>query len=94
MLFSENTFAHYASSPCACEAGSNIEARFEFDMPWLAAGDYVVGAAVADGTQANHVQHHWVHDALAVTSAPARDWTGGLLGVPMRAVSLVAGPSA
>jgi lipopolysaccharide transport system ATP-binding protein len=94
VVFSENTFAQYASAPCACAAGGRVEARFEFDMPSLAAGDYVVGAAIADGTQASHVQHHWVHDALAVTSAPRRAWTGGLLGVAMRGVSLIARPPA
>jgi hypothetical protein len=40
------------------------------------------------------VQHHWIHDALAVTAVPARNWTGGLLGVPMRGVSLVIQPPA
>ena len=63
-------------------------------MPSLAAGDYVIGAAIADGTQLSHVQHHWIHDALAVTAVPARNWTGGLLGVPMRGVSLLIQPPA
>jgi len=94
VLFSENTFVHWTSGDRTCAPDSRVEARFEFVMPSLAAGDYVIGAAIADGTQLSHVQHHWIHDALAVTAVPARDWTGGLLGVPMRGVSLVIQPPA
>lgn len=37
---------------------------FEFQMPLLAAGRYAITLAVATGSLAEHVQHHWVHDAL------------------------------
>jgi lipopolysaccharide transport system ATP-binding protein len=92
VLFSENTFAHRRSDSQGCAPESVLEARFEFILPSLAAGDYVIGAAIADGTQMSHVQHHWVHDALAITAVPNRPWTGGLLGVPMQGVSLVVRP--
>lgn len=43
---------------------------FAFRMPVLPAGDYVVAAAVAEGTQSEHEQLHWIHDALAFHSLP------------------------
>ena len=56
-------------------------------MPILAPGEYAVAVAVADGTQAMHVQHHWVHDALAFRSVAPPD-IAGLMSVPMQAVRL------
>ena len=50
--------------------------------------EYTVGVAIADGTQESHVQHHWIHDALLVTSLTSSAATG-LMGIPMREVSLV-----
>lgn len=47
------------------EEGELCQVRFMFHMPLLATGDYSVGAALAEGTQTDHVQHHWIHDALA-----------------------------
>ena len=45
-------------------------------MPVLHSGDYAMSVALADGTQQQHVQHHWIHDALAFTSAPAETCFG------------------
>lgn len=47
------------------DEGESCQVRFRFHMPLLATGDYSVGVALAEGTQVEHVQHHWVHDALA-----------------------------
>jgi lipopolysaccharide transport system ATP-binding protein len=91
-VFAENTFTRYAGRPVAVEAGETLEARFAFVMPAVAPGEYAIGVAIADGTQASHVQHHWIHDALAVTSV-ARGIVGGLVGIPMEAVTLSARPS-
>jgi lipopolysaccharide transport system ATP-binding protein len=90
VLFSDNTFVRYADRPLTADPGSVIEARFAFVMPTLAAGEYTVGVAIAEGTQVNHVQHHWIHDALLVTSLTSSAATG-LMGIPMREVSLVVG---
>lgn len=40
--------------------------EFEFDFPYLKVGNYSFSPAVADGTQADHIQHHWLHDAFVV----------------------------
>ena len=60
-------------------------------MPILAPGEYIVGVAVADGTQAKHVQHHWIHDALVIRSV-STSVIIGLVRVPMLDVSVAVGP--
>jgi lipopolysaccharide transport system ATP-binding protein len=90
VIFAENTFARYAGRAVPVAAGERLEARFTFEMPRLAPGDYSIGVAVADGTQAAHVQHHWIHEALVITSI-ARDVVAGLVGIPMIDVVVEAG---
>jgi len=56
-------------------------------MPVLPVGEYSLTVAVAEGTQQEHVQHHWIDDALrfrvhAITVAR------GLVGLPLRAITL------
>jgi len=87
VLFGDNTFLHYAGRPLSAAAGSVIEARFAFVMPALAPGEYTVGVAIAEGVQHSHIQHHWIHDALLVTSLATNSATG-LMRIPMRQVSL------
>lgn len=40
--------------------------EFGFKFPLLTNGEYVFTAAIAEGTQENHIQHHWVHDAYII----------------------------
>jgi lipopolysaccharide transport system ATP-binding protein len=56
-------------------------------MPILPAGDYSICAAVAEGTQADHVQHHWIHDALFFRSY-AGGVSTGLVGIPMQKIEM------
>jgi lipopolysaccharide transport system ATP-binding protein len=81
-LFGDNTFLSFAKRPCAVVAGRKLVAEFEFHMPWLAAGEYVIQAAIAEGTQESHRQLHWRHDALMLTSHHTAVSTG-LIGIPM-----------
>lgn len=64
-----------------------MTAQFHFQMPRLPAGDYSVAAAVADGTQQAHVQHHWIHDALCFRSE-STSVAAGLIGIPMAHIQL------
>jgi lipopolysaccharide transport system ATP-binding protein len=86
-LFGDNTYLTYADRPLAAVAGEEIVAEFKFQMPILAAGDYSVSAAIADGTQHEHVQHHWIHDALMFRSE-ATSIASGLVGIPMSNIEL------
>lgn len=42
---------------------SLAEYSFEFEFPELNVGQYTISPAIASGTQANHTQHNWIHDA-------------------------------
>ncbi|CAO3424211.1 ABC transporter ATP-binding protein [Azospirillum doebereinerae] len=86
-LFGDNTFLTFQEAPPAIPAGRSFEASFQFQLPYLPVGDYAMTVAVAEGTQSDCVQHHWVDEALflkVVSSHVAR----GLVGVPMHAIRL------
>jgi len=42
---------------------STVDYAFEFEFPELNVGQYTISPAIASGTQANHSQHNWIHDA-------------------------------
>jgi len=92
-LFGDNTYLTYGSAPLHVEAGMRLVARFQFRMPLLPKGDFSVDVALAEGTQADHVQHHWIIDALVLTSVSTSVSTG-LVGIPMRAITMAVGAEA
>lgn len=46
--------------------GKVLIGRFSFKFPHLKTGDYTISLAVSDGSQKDHIQHHWVHDSFIV----------------------------
>lgn len=87
VLFGDNTFLSYGESAPSVKNGECLVARFLFQMPILPPGDYSIAVAVATGTQHDHVQHHWVHDALILKSISSSVSTG-LIGIPMQEITL------
>lgn len=86
-LFGENTLQFSASKSCPVKAGQEFVAHFDFRLPMLPNGQYLVMASAADGDLYNNVQHHWLHDAYIFTvSSSAIRW--GLVGVPFERISL------
>ncbi|WGZ93713.1 MAG: ABC transporter ATP-binding protein [Candidatus Thiothrix putei] len=88
-IFADNTFLAYRDVPLFVNAGSEIIARFDFRLPILPPGDYSIDAALAEGTQDSHIQHHWTHDALIVR-VHTSSICFGLVGVPMKKIVLEA----
>ena len=86
-LFGDNTYLSHAGDAVPMAAGERLRARFRFRMPILSVGTYTIAVAVADGDVADHIQHHWIHDALAFTSHASSAATG-LIGVPMHEISI------
>lgn len=86
-LFGDNTFLTYVDSQLKFDAGDCIAAKFEFSFPRLPTGEYIFNAAVAEGTQDSHIQHHWVHDALKL-SVQQSSVVHGLFAVPMSCLSI------
>ncbi|ENM5736234.1 ABC transporter ATP-binding protein [Vibrio mimicus] len=81
-IFGDNTFDKNVSgfgSICESESG---EVVFSFVMPEFSPGTYSISVAIASGTPNNHVQHHWIHEAVIFNSLTDID-TGVLLKVPL-----------
>jgi lipopolysaccharide transport system ATP-binding protein len=87
IIFGDNTFLVYQHNPQAVDQNCELEAIFEFRLPVLPTGDYSITVAIADGTQENHLQHHWMNDALIV-KVHASSICHGLIGVPMRNIEV------
>jgi lipopolysaccharide transport system ATP-binding protein len=86
-LFGDNTYLTHMSSPIVLKAREQFAALFKFRMPILPMGDYSICAAAAEGTQKEHLVHHWIHDAVLFKSHSSSVCTG-LLGIPMLDVQL------
>jgi lipopolysaccharide transport system ATP-binding protein len=82
-LLGENTLPFTDQQPLPVQAGDSFAAEFTFRLPMLPNGDYSVMTSLADGDLSNHVQHHWLHDALLihVVSSKVRY---GLVGVEFK----------
>jgi len=88
-LFGDNTFLSYRDQQVNFQEGCEIQADFTFFMPLLPAGNYSITAAIANGTQDIHVQHHWIHDAVLFKSESS-SVVSGLIGIPMLEISMQA----
>jgi lipopolysaccharide transport system ATP-binding protein len=86
-LFGENTLAFTHLKPCPIRAGVSFEGIFEFTLPMLPNGQYAVMASIADGDIHDHIQHHWIHDALIINVSSSKV-RYGLIGIPFERVQL------
>ena len=86
-LFADNTFLSNIDQAVHCLKGSELQADFVFYMPLLPVGDYSITAAIANGSQVEHVQHHWIHDAV-IFKSESSSVTTGLIGIPLLDVKL------
>jgi lipopolysaccharide transport system ATP-binding protein len=83
-LFGEHTYT-YVQPPCVVDAGEWLEAEFVFFLPLLPNGEYSMTVSIADGDPDNHIQHHWLHDAMILTvQSPKLRY--GLVGIPFDSV--------
>jgi len=87
-LFAENTCITYMKNPLSVEAGQEISCDFTFRMPILPNGDYSIMVSIAEGTQHEHNQLHWLHDALIFKSHAS--CTLALMGIPIKEVTMEA----
>jgi lipopolysaccharide transport system ATP-binding protein len=86
-LFGENTLPFTLHNTASVEAGETFEGIFEFRLPMLPNGQYVVMASVADGDIHENVQHHWLHDALVINVSSSKV-RYGLVGTPFDRVEI------
>lgn len=85
-LFGEHTYT-YVQPPCAVNSGEHLEAEFVFSLPLLPNGEYSTTVSIADGDPYEHIQHHWIHDAL-ILSVQSTKLRYGLVGIPFDFVTM------
>ncbi|NJO51709.1 MAG: hypothetical protein HC840_22405 [Leptolyngbyaceae cyanobacterium RM2_2_4] len=72
VLISDNTYlSSMTEAALEVHAGEEFEGVFTFQLPALRGGDYTLHAAVASGTQTNHQQHHYMHEAAVFKASPS-----------------------
>jgi lipopolysaccharide transport system ATP-binding protein len=86
-LAGDNTHLSYWSDPPRVAPGEAFTARFRFQMPYLAAGDYSLAPSIIEGIQSDHIHLQWIEDAvwLHAVKSPIRR---GIVGVPMKEIRL------
>lgn len=88
-LFGDNTFLATVEQSVGAPSGSKLTAQFEFQMPLLPSGEYVVGVGIADGaSESENNMLHFLDNALVIrsnTPGPRH----GLVGVPMHAIRIM-----
>lgn len=84
-LFGDNT--HLTTPDFEVPSDQAANAQFRFRMPYLPKGDYAFMVSVAEGTQDEHVQHQWIHEAVLLRSDTSHV-AGGLIGLPMEKITL------
>lgn len=87
VIFSDNTYIALREKPIGLDAQSKVQAKFEFYMPVLPTGDYSISPAIAAGTQEEHIQHHWIHDAM-ILKVHSSSVCLGLVGVAMENIEI------
>lgn len=87
-IFGDNTYLTTQHDPVVANSADLLLTTFKFQMPVMREGDYTMSLAIAEGTQADHVQHQWMHDALAFHVHSASICLG-LVGVPMQEIRIV-----
>jgi lipopolysaccharide transport system ATP-binding protein len=86
-LFGDNSWFACKNLPVGGRAGETVQATFQFRMPVLPSGSYMIDAAVASGDLHDHTQQHWIHDALEFRALD-ETMRFGLIGIPMLNITL------
>jgi len=56
----------YNSPIQSVTANTNTRAKIKFKVPKIHPREYTVTVALSEGTQLNHIQQHWIHEATTV----------------------------
>lgn len=89
VLFGENNYLFPHGTPTQVGNDRQYRAVFHFTLPYLPEGEYVISVGIASGTQDNHIQHCWRHDAL-VFAVVASHVVHGLVGIPVKSCTITA----
>jgi lipopolysaccharide transport system ATP-binding protein len=85
-LFGENTLV-IKEKISSIEKNDKIKAEFNFRLPFLQNGQYVIMASFAEGDIVENIQHHWLNNAAIITVSSSNvRW--GLVGIAFDSVKL------
>lgn len=87
VIFCDNTYLVYKNQRISVQQNGEVVARFNFRLPLLPSGDYSISPAIAEGTQEEHIQHLWKHDALMIR-VHSTSVVAGLIGLSMKSIEL------
>lgn len=79
-IFAESTDYSFRGNQIKLFSGNIIEGHFHFVMPFLFKGEYSLTIAYAQGIGDDHFQHHYIYDAILLTSHESR-LVHGICGV-------------
>lgn len=80
-LTAESTDTHFNTNQLRMAPNDMVEVEFKFDVPSLIRGTYTIDLAFSDGTTTDHVQLHWLHDAIQLECIRGYHVVG-IVGVP------------
>ncbi len=86
-LFGDSTTLTTSCHPRSVKKDQSFSAQFRFLMPILPQGAYSLSAAIAVGTQENHLISDWINQAVIFQSINP-SLVNGLVGIPMHEVGL------
>lgn len=86
-ILGDNTCLSHPDPAYTIPAGHSYFARFRFTLPVLTPGDYAIAVSLAAGTQTDHRQLQWQHDALILHSETNAMYAG-IAGLPMQEIQL------
>ena len=87
-LFADNTYIITLEKPFIVKKDQRFNAEFNFQMPLLPVGDYVIRVAVALGTEDDNAMLHCIDDAILFHSMTS-GVRHGLIGVPMEKIKIL-----
>lgn len=77
------TFNSYMYDSAIKKIAKNTRNRVEikFKVPKIFPREYVVTVALSEGTQQNHIQQHWIHDATTINIISADNIDGSVISL-------------
>jgi len=71
-VIGEGTDLAFRHHMLVLQKGNVAVIKFSFSMPILIQANYALDVAVAEGIGDDHVQHHWINDAIVLHSLNSR----------------------
>ncbi len=71
-VIAEGTDLAFRKQSLTLQEAESAKVTFSFSMPIFYQGDYSITMAVSEGIGEDHIQHHWINDAIVLHSLQSR----------------------